>query len=64
MSPLATYQQAFARLVINQRGGRASPHKICMLLAVLDLARAGACPSTASSSGRRCWSATTAFSTR
>lgn len=41
---LATYQQAFSRLAVNQRGGRASPHKICMLLAVLDLARAGSLP--------------------
>jgi putative restriction endonuclease len=41
MHTLATYQQAFTRLAVNQRGGRASPHKICMLLAVLDLARAG-----------------------
>ena len=39
---LATYQDKFSRLVVNIRDGRASPHKICMLLAVLDLARAGA----------------------
>ena len=44
MSPLPTYQQAFTRLGVNQRDGRASPHKICMLLAVLDLARAGGLP--------------------
>ena len=44
MVTLATYQQAFSRLAVNQRGGRASPHKICMLLAVLDLARAGSLP--------------------
>jgi putative restriction endonuclease len=44
MEPLATYQQAFTRLAVNQRGGRASPHKICMLLALLDLARAGGLP--------------------
>lgn len=36
------YQGKFTRLVINQTGGRTSPHKLCMLLAVLDLARAGA----------------------
>lgn len=41
---LADYQSRFERLVVNVRGGRASPHKICMLLAVLDLARAGALP--------------------
>ena len=39
---LATYQDRFDRLVVNVRQGRASPHKICMLLAVLDLARSGA----------------------
>lgn len=39
---LGTYQDRFARLVVNVRQGRASPHKICMLLAVLDLARSGA----------------------
>lgn len=32
------------RLNVNQAHGRASPHKICMLLAVLDLARAGGLP--------------------
>ncbi|CAN7773319.1 HNH endonuclease [Variovorax sp. LjRoot290] len=36
------YQQRFARLNVNAVAGRASPHKICMLLAVLDLARGGA----------------------
>lgn len=41
---LADYQSRFAKLVVNVRAGRASPHKICMLLAVLDLARAGALP--------------------
>lgn len=41
---LITYQEKFKRLVVNASGGRASPHKICMLLAVLDLARAGALP--------------------
>ncbi len=44
MSALPTYQQALTRLAVNQRDGRASPHKICMLLAVLDLARAGGLP--------------------
>jgi putative restriction endonuclease len=44
MTALPTYQQAFTRLAVNQRDGRASPHKICMLLSVLDLARAGGLP--------------------
>jgi putative restriction endonuclease len=39
---VTVYQEKFKRLVVNQSGGRASPHKICMLLATLDLARAGA----------------------
>lgn len=39
---LATYQDKLRRLRVNTRSGRASPHKLCMLLAVLDLARAGA----------------------
>ena len=38
---LATYEESVARLIVNVRDGRASPHKICMLLAVLDLARGG-----------------------
>lgn len=38
---LPRYQEKFVRWVVNVRGGRASPHKICMLLAVLDLAMAG-----------------------
>lgn len=41
MTALSTYQHAVTRLAINQRAGRVSPHKICMLLAVMDLARAG-----------------------
>lgn len=41
---LAQYQEKFRQLVVNVRNDRASPHKICMLLAVLDLARAGALP--------------------
>ncbi len=44
MTALTTYQLALTRLAVNQRGGRASPHKICLLLAVLDLARAGGLP--------------------
>jgi putative restriction endonuclease len=39
---LAAWRDRFARLVVNVRRGRASPHKVCMLLATLDLARAGA----------------------
>jgi putative restriction endonuclease len=38
---LQAYIDRFSRLVVNVSHGRASPHKICMLLAVLDLARAG-----------------------
>jgi putative restriction endonuclease len=41
---LAAYEDKIKRLVVNVSGGRASPHKLCMLLAVLDLARAGALP--------------------
>lgn len=39
---LLIYQERFSRVIVNVRQGRASPHKICMLLAVLDLARSGA----------------------
>jgi putative restriction endonuclease len=39
---LVEYQERFKKLVVNMSSGRASPHKLCMLLAVLDLARAGA----------------------
>lgn len=39
---LQDYRERFSRLVVKVRGGRASPHKICMLLAALDMARAGA----------------------
>ena len=39
---LAAYKEKFRQLKVNQSGGRFSPHKICMLLAVLDLARSGA----------------------
>ena len=42
MGALEAYQQKFKRLVVNRVDDRPSPHKICMLLAVLDLARAGA----------------------
>jgi putative restriction endonuclease len=38
---LDTYLDKLARLVVNVQAGHASPHKPCMLLAVLDLARAG-----------------------
>lgn len=38
---LRHYEACFDSLVINTTNGRASPHKICMLLAVLDLALAG-----------------------
>jgi putative restriction endonuclease len=44
MSDLARYQRAFTCLNVNMAGGRRSPHKVCMLLAVLDLARSGALP--------------------
>jgi putative restriction endonuclease len=39
---LEHYQDAFARLNVATRNGHASPHKPCMLLAVIDLADAGA----------------------
>lgn len=39
---LADYAERFRRLNVNVAQGRASPHKICMLLAMLDLARSGA----------------------
>ena len=38
---VADFQRKFTHLVVNSVGGRRSPHKICMLLAVLDLARSG-----------------------
>lgn len=38
---LAAYQDKFRRLNVNVRAGRTSPHKICLLLALLDLARSG-----------------------
>ena len=39
---LSTYFDRFRQLNVNVAHGRASPHKVCMLLAVLDLARGGA----------------------
>ncbi len=39
---LAEYQRRFTLLNVNVSAGRRSPHKVCMLLAVLDLARSGA----------------------
>ena len=41
MNRLSDYQEKFRKLVVNVRAGRPSPHKICMLLALLDLARSG-----------------------
>lgn len=38
---LLAYQEKLGQLKVNLAGGRASPHKVCMLLAVLDLARGG-----------------------
>ncbi|EKD97975.1 MAG: hypothetical protein ACD_23C00645G0002 [uncultured bacterium] len=38
---LAHYQDSIRRLNVNMRAGRASPHKLCMLLAAFDMARAG-----------------------
>ncbi len=38
---LQQYVNKIARLNVNQAHGRASPHKICMLLALLDLTQAG-----------------------
>lgn len=41
MPDLDHYLRAFRSLNVNRAGGRASPHKPCMLLAVLGLAEAG-----------------------
>ena len=41
---LDDYVYKFSLLVVNKDGGHQSPHKICMLLAVLDAARAGELP--------------------
>lgn len=38
---LLIYQEKLGRLKVNAPSGRVSPHKICMLLAVFDLARGG-----------------------
>lgn len=38
---LRAYQSKLCRLNVNSSGGRTSPHEICMLVAVLDLARGG-----------------------
>jgi len=38
---LEDYKNKFARLRVNVAHGRASPHKICLLLSLLDLARSG-----------------------
>jgi putative restriction endonuclease len=40
-APIDQYLKAFRTLNVNRRAGRASPHKACMLLAVLGLAEAG-----------------------
>lgn len=39
---LEDYCECIGRLKVNTAHGRASPHKICMLLAVFDMARGGA----------------------
>ena len=39
---LAQYQRKFRALYVNTTRGRRSPHKVCMLLAMPDLARGGA----------------------
>ena len=41
MANLDEYLRAFSRLNVNRSGGRASPHKPCMLLAVLSMVDAG-----------------------
>jgi putative restriction endonuclease len=38
---LAIYQEKFSQLAVNSAQGKVRPHKMCMLLAVLDLAQAG-----------------------
>jgi putative restriction endonuclease len=42
VSLLALYADRFRALKVNVQNGRASPQKICMVLALLDLARSGA----------------------
>jgi hypothetical protein len=39
--PLEGYATCFRQLNVNRRRGHASPHKVCMLLAVMDLIEAG-----------------------
>ncbi|WP_160061178.1 HNH endonuclease [Psychromonas sp. L1A2] len=39
--PLDFYLEKFRNLNTNSRGGRNSPHKVCMLLSVMDLIQAG-----------------------
>lgn len=39
---LAEYERRFIRLNVHTSDGQRSPHKVCMLLAVLDLAQSGA----------------------
>ena len=39
---LAAYVDAFQALNVNRAHGHASPHKVCMLLAVMDLVEHGA----------------------
>jgi putative restriction endonuclease len=41
---IQSYCEKTSLLAVNVKNGRASPHKICMLLAVLDLTRSGALP--------------------
>ena len=38
---LEDYIDKFSHLNMNANGGRKSPHKVCMLLAVMDLIQAG-----------------------
>src|SRR5262245_14040510 len=40
--PLSTYIEKFQDLNVNRSGGHSSPHKVCMLLAVMDLIGSGA----------------------
>lgn len=39
---MTDYQEKICRLNVNRRGGNISPHKPCLLLAVIDMAEAGA----------------------
>ncbi len=41
---LETYQDAFCRLRVDRAGNQFSPHKPCMLLAVVELFESGKCP--------------------